>query len=149
MLRDDLWRRLVRRTWRGGMLCLDCVERRLGRALHVGDFAKVPVNQQQAHKCPALAQRLATPSPHPAFAHDWRARRSQVISTSGFKVAKKLASPVKGALFLVRRGLTIGVLSRCKRKSALQHRYQSSLSGRRCSSARSILGRSNRRRSIS
>jgi hypothetical protein len=89
VLRDDLWRRLVRRTWRGGMLCLDCVERRLGRALHRGDFANVPVNQQQARKCPALARRLATPSPHRAFAHDWRARRSQVISAEALKVAKK------------------------------------------------------------
>jgi hypothetical protein len=89
MLRDDLWRRLVRRPYRGGMLCLDCVQRRLGRELHHGDFANVPVNQQQAGKCPALARRLATPSPHPAFDHHWRMRRSQVTSASALKIAKK------------------------------------------------------------
>jgi len=88
-LHDDLWRRLVRRPSRGSMLCLDCVERRLGRALHRGDFANVAVNQQEARKFPALARRLATPSPHPAYAHDWRARRSQVISAEVLKVAKK------------------------------------------------------------
>jgi hypothetical protein len=88
-LRADLWRRLVRRPSRRGMLCLDCVERRLGRALHRGDFANVPVNEQQARKCPALARRLAVPPPHSAFAYDWRARSSQVISTAALKVAKK------------------------------------------------------------
>jgi hypothetical protein len=89
MLHDDIWRRLVRRPSRRGMLCLDCVERRLGRALHSGDFANVPVNRNQTRKCPALARRLETPSPSPTIAHDWRARRNQVISAAALKVGKK------------------------------------------------------------
>ena len=38
MLQNHLWRELVPRSERHGMLCLACVERRLGRALNPGDF---------------------------------------------------------------------------------------------------------------
>ena len=38
MLRNRLWRMLVPRSQRHGMLCLACVERRLGRPLRTGDF---------------------------------------------------------------------------------------------------------------
>ncbi len=56
------------RIWRSinykidGMLCLDCVEKRLGRELVGEDFSKAPINESQARRCPALAQRLVRPS---------------------------------------------------------------------------------------
>jgi hypothetical protein len=48
-----LWRRAVDRSQRHGMLCLLCLERRLGRSLRLQDF-KLPVNQLVAQ---FLAQR--------------------------------------------------------------------------------------------
>ena len=56
MLRFGLWRSINARG--RGMLCLACVERRLRRSLERRDFTDAPVNQRQALKCPALAQRL-------------------------------------------------------------------------------------------
>jgi hypothetical protein len=44
---NHLWRRAVDRSQRHGMLCLECLERRLGRVLQLEDF-KPPVNQQIA-----------------------------------------------------------------------------------------------------
>jgi hypothetical protein len=55
---------LWNRVWRSinykieGMLCLVCVEKRLGRELTGNDFSKAPINQRQAKICPALASRL-------------------------------------------------------------------------------------------
>lgn len=52
------------RVWRSinykieGMLCLICVEKRLGRGLTGADFSKAPINERQAKICPALADRL-------------------------------------------------------------------------------------------
>lgn len=63
MLRHELWRRLVGRRDRGGMLCLRCVELRLGRGLCGKDFLQVPVNMGQARVCEALARRLAAEVP--------------------------------------------------------------------------------------
>lgn len=42
-----------------GKLCLTCAEVRLGRGLVGADFLDVPVNAQQAAKCPPLALRLS------------------------------------------------------------------------------------------
>jgi len=80
MLRDDLWRQLVRRPHRKGMLCLDCAERRLGRDLNEADFKKVPVNTQQAKICPALARRLSRTVPQAGSKKRWRA--NLLISSS-------------------------------------------------------------------
>ncbi len=88
MFRDHLWRRVVRRPRRDGMLCIACVERRLGRALHRDDFTRAPINTNQARVCAVLAQRLRTQSPHPSFLHDWRHRRLHVISPEMRKTAK-------------------------------------------------------------
>jgi hypothetical protein len=52
-IHNYLWRRAVDRSQRHGMLCLLCLERRLGRSLRLQDF-KLPVNQQVAQ---FLAQR--------------------------------------------------------------------------------------------
>jgi hypothetical protein len=41
------------------MLCLECVERRLGRNLVADDFSRAPINAENAAVCPALATRLA------------------------------------------------------------------------------------------
>jgi|SRR6185437_3960499 len=40
VLRNRLWRRLVSREQRHGMICRACIERRLGRPLTPGDFRK-------------------------------------------------------------------------------------------------------------
>lgn len=39
-----IWRRAVNRSQRHGMLCLSCLERRLGRLLRFEDFKDVPSN---------------------------------------------------------------------------------------------------------
>jgi hypothetical protein len=39
MLRDRLWRELGMAGYFSGVLCLGCIERRLGRRLGYGDFA--------------------------------------------------------------------------------------------------------------
>jgi hypothetical protein len=56
MIRDGLWKSVNPRI--DGMLCLMCLERRLGRSLRAFDFAQVPVNTLQAAHCPELAARL-------------------------------------------------------------------------------------------
>jgi hypothetical protein len=55
-LADTVWRRANPLII--GILCLDCVEHRLARALHSGDFTPALVNSQQAFRCPPLAMRL-------------------------------------------------------------------------------------------
>ena len=55
-LKLRVWRKINPVIW--GMLCLACAERRLARDLTAADFLKVPVNAEQAKKCPALALRL-------------------------------------------------------------------------------------------
>ncbi len=40
MLRNKLWRQLVPRKQRHGMLCFSCVSNRLGRPLQPGDFRR-------------------------------------------------------------------------------------------------------------
>jgi hypothetical protein len=42
MLRNKLWREIVPRTQRHGMLCLNCVRGRLGRELSPEDFNREP-----------------------------------------------------------------------------------------------------------
>jgi hypothetical protein len=88
-LRDDLWRMIVRRPRRGGMLCLNCVERRLGRPLHRLDFKPVPVNAGQAAVCQALADRLARPAPRQHIIATWQARRAQYTSIDTLRTARK------------------------------------------------------------
>jgi hypothetical protein len=63
MLRHELWRRVASRRDRGGMLCLRCVELRLGRGLCRADFLDYPVNERQAPLCEALAARLSAAVP--------------------------------------------------------------------------------------
>jgi hypothetical protein len=57
---DHLWRRAVDSSQRHGMLCLLCLERRLGRALRFEDFKCVPVNGRIAQ---FLAQRPISENP--------------------------------------------------------------------------------------
>jgi hypothetical protein len=80
MLRHELWRRLVGRRDRGGMLCIRCVELRLGRGLCGRDFLQVPVNAGQARVCDALAQRLAAVVP------------AKLKANAGEKIAKSRAN---------------------------------------------------------
>jgi hypothetical protein len=60
-LKDQLWRRINPLVI--GMLCLSCVEDRLGRSLWSGDFARAPVNAVSAQSCPSLARRLKRAKP--------------------------------------------------------------------------------------
>ena len=80
MLRHELWKRLVGRRDRCGMLCLRCVELRLGRGLCGRDFLQAPVNARQARVCEALAQRLATEVP------------AKLKPNAGEKIAKSRAN---------------------------------------------------------
>jgi hypothetical protein len=48
MLRNKLWREIVPREQRHGMLCLSCIESRLGRPLCPGDFLKDNPNIEES-----------------------------------------------------------------------------------------------------
>ena len=56
MLRDDVWFAIVDRPH--GMLCVGCVEVRLGRELVCDDFAQVPLNTKIFNVSERLASRL-------------------------------------------------------------------------------------------
>ena len=56
MIHNHLWRRANPKV--RGMLCLDCLEKRLGRELRPADFTDAPVNEMQAKLCHALEIRL-------------------------------------------------------------------------------------------
>jgi hypothetical protein len=60
MLHHELWYSINRQF--KGMLCLLCVERRLGRDLTSRDFLDAVINSLQARRCPELARRLARPA---------------------------------------------------------------------------------------
>lgn len=57
MVRDHLWRKAVPK--RTGMLCIGCLETRLGRTLTKADFTDVPVNKGWCPQSPRLLSRLA------------------------------------------------------------------------------------------
>src|SRR5580658_8479440 len=62
-VRNYLWRRAVNRSQRHGMLCLSCLERRLGRVLRLEDF-KYPKGEYLAE---LLARRPASDCPNISF----------------------------------------------------------------------------------
>jgi hypothetical protein len=55
-IKDALWRHINPVII--GILCLDCVEARLGRLLRRSDFSAAPINAKYAESCAALAERL-------------------------------------------------------------------------------------------
>jgi hypothetical protein len=57
MVRDGLWLSVNRNV--DGMLCLPCLERRLGRSLRAFDFTRAPINERQARVCADIAERLS------------------------------------------------------------------------------------------
>lgn len=64
-LKHMIWRRVNPIIL--GMLCLKCVEDRLGRALYRSDFSSAPINAKYTHACPALAERLRRPRPKNSY----------------------------------------------------------------------------------
>jgi hypothetical protein len=44
MVTNDIWDNEAKMKPRGGMLCIDCLEKRIGRKLNSGDFPDYPVN---------------------------------------------------------------------------------------------------------
>jgi len=44
MVHDEVWAAAGMAPRRGGFLCIGCLEHRIGRQLHRGDFTRVPVN---------------------------------------------------------------------------------------------------------
>jgi hypothetical protein len=61
MLDNALWERTTTIRSRSAMLCVGCVERRLGRRLRRRDFTDVPINEPQFpwEKSVRLLSRLA------------------------------------------------------------------------------------------
>ncbi len=66
---NHLWRQAVDRSQRHGMLCLSCLERRLGRHLQPEDFKLLPVDTEVAQ---FLSRR-----PRTEFSNDGVGRASQ------------------------------------------------------------------------
>ena len=61
MLANGLWQRVQRAGRRCAMLCIGCVEVRLGRRLHARDFVNAPVNLiEDCGKSPRLLDRLTS-----------------------------------------------------------------------------------------
>jgi hypothetical protein len=58
----DLWERVGAGR---GMLCIGCLEARLGRELTPADFINAPINTPAFKKSKRLAQRLGHPSDPP------------------------------------------------------------------------------------
>ena len=56
MIHNCLWRQANPKM--RGMLCLNCLEKRLGRELRPVDFTDAPINEMQAKVCHALEVRL-------------------------------------------------------------------------------------------
>lgn len=56
MIHNHLWK--LANPQVHGMLCLDCLEKRLGRELRPADFTDAPVNEIKAKLCHALKIRL-------------------------------------------------------------------------------------------
>jgi hypothetical protein len=44
MVTDDIWINEAKMKKQGGMLCLGCLEERIGRKLHGADFPDYPIN---------------------------------------------------------------------------------------------------------
>ena len=45
MVQDHIWEEGVQEENRGNLICLDCLEKRLGRKLKIEDFTDYPVNE--------------------------------------------------------------------------------------------------------
>lgn len=57
MVADPVWKQVAHEV--DGHLCIGCLERRLGRTLHSGDFTDRPVNStSQLPRSPRLTSRL-------------------------------------------------------------------------------------------
>ncbi len=69
MVRDRVW--WLARGPARGFLCIGCLEVRLGRQLHRGDFEPIPINDPNCHRpdkawwhrSERLRDRLTAPSP--------------------------------------------------------------------------------------
>ena len=58
MLQFELWRRIVPENSHKGMLCIGCVEARLGRTLDSGDFLDAPINHMASTGVISSSRRL-------------------------------------------------------------------------------------------
>lgn len=56
MLRDTVWEQALPAV--DGMLCIGCVEKRLGRELNGHDFIDAPINDDHVNMSPRLLNRL-------------------------------------------------------------------------------------------
>lgn len=59
MVHDELWAAAGMEP-AGGMLCVGCLEQRLGRRLTAADFTDAPVNHGSFFYSPRLIERLST-----------------------------------------------------------------------------------------
>lgn len=66
MLIDALWQSIV--PDKQGMLCIECVEKRLGRRLRSLDFSPAPLNLIEAQQNPIILNRLLDIGPAPTQA---------------------------------------------------------------------------------
>lgn len=90
-LTDRVWRRA--NPLIVGILCLDCVEKRLGRLLHATDFAPSAINVNGAQVCKDLAERLVR-APAPTTAR----RRQAWISGASTRPPKTPLGRASAAL---------------------------------------------------
>ena len=63
MLHDYVWHQTGMKKYDQKELCIGCVERRLGRKLHSGDFMDIPLNHLMTGKSARLKNRLQRPAP--------------------------------------------------------------------------------------
>jgi hypothetical protein len=63
MVRPEVWWR-AGMAREGGMLCISCLENRLGRKLRRTDFSECPLNDSEYPRSERLKNRLAAGSEH-------------------------------------------------------------------------------------
>jgi len=58
MVRDEIWEAASRDHDPARILCIGCLEQRIGRQLTPGDFADLPLNEPGGLESPRLLDRL-------------------------------------------------------------------------------------------
>jgi len=91
-LKDSVWQAINPLVI--GHLCLECVEDRLGRSLHRGDFSSARINTTSALKCRVLAQRLQR---MPPSAPRDASRQPVTRRLAKFTYAEHARSPKRGS----------------------------------------------------
>jgi hypothetical protein len=60
MVHDHVWDSVISKAETRGMICIGCLELRLGRLLNAADFTDAPVNSGFVERSPRLIDRMTS-----------------------------------------------------------------------------------------